>query len=327
MLLTTTGWAISDMEPASVLVFPYYDSTTTDGKDTLISVTNVNKLQIYDPATDTLLGDVYTKWYYVDGEDCDISDRELFLTPADMVTVLASEHNPSANTGWLYVVAMDPFTKLLPIKFDWQWILGNVIFNSGLIGDALAIDAKETYVWGIPAIGIKAAAFLNFKDNADLDFDGILDFGIEYEGLPSALFISSFIEVGKWNSSAELVLLSFVPDEDVKLDFLFYNNDEEEFSQEWDFECWAHVPITEIFPSADNLTGPTGKSSHYDDTAPVQTAWASIEVEEAGNLNRFNVPILGLLIQKINGNMYQAAHLLHHSQDQLVFGGLEYNGP
>jgi hypothetical protein len=286
----------------------------------------VNPLRIYDPQTDTLYGDVFVKFYYVDGEDCSISDREVLLTPADTFTVLASDHNPAMNVGWLYIVAIDPWTKLFPIRFDGQLTIGSHVFNSGLIGDCQVVDGLANYLWAIPAIGIKAHPEIGWKQLADVDLDGMLEFGTEYEGLPATLFISSFIEVGVYDSEAYLILLTFLPEEfTVDLDFLFYNNDEEEFSQEWDFNCWAYERLDDIFKGAADLEG---KSSHYDDSAPFSTGWASIEVEQATApgmlLPRQYVPILGVVIQKIAGKQYQAAHLLHHSQDAYIYGCLEY---
>jgi hypothetical protein len=307
-------------------VYPYFDTDTA--KESVITVTNVNALQIYDQNTDTLWGDVFIKFYYVDGDDCSVTNREALLTPADTLTVLASEHNPAFNSGWLYIVAHDPWTKLFAIRYDGQLILNppDLIYNSGLIGDVLVVDGSRNHLWAIPAIGIKANPKIKWKELADTNVNKVLEFGTEFEGLPSTLFISSFIELGVFDSEAYLILLTFLPvDFTVYLDFLFYNNDEEEFSQEWDFNCYANVIMTDIFESADKIKE---KSTHYDDSAPFSTAWASIAVEEAKApgvvLNRFQVPILGVIIQKIMNTKYQSAHLLHHSCDDFVCGYLDY---
>ena len=334
MLLASTGWAISDLEPASILVYPYFNSDADNGYASLITVTNVNPLQVYDPDTDTLEGDVFVKFYYVNATDCDITDRDTYLTPADTITVLASDHNPATDQGWLYVVAMDPWSKLFGIKHDGQILIAppDIFFNSGLIGDIMIANGLTNHLWSIPAIGIKAKGKV-VGELADKNKNRILEFGTEYEGLPSTLFISSFLEMGigagKFNSNAYLILLTFLPVEyTVFMDFLFYNNDEEEFSQEFQFNCYFNDLMTEVFASADNITGPTGKSNHYDEDAVVQTLWASMRVEKArafGDTLPWNcVPILGAILQTIFDTHYQSARLLHHSCDEYVSGELEY---
>ena len=105
-LLLVSGSALGaffDMAPGSVLIFPFYSSDP--GKETIINVTNINVDPIYDPELGEQFGSIYLHYFYIDGEDCDITDRREFLTPGDTLSVIASIHNPAFNEGWLYVVA------------------------------------------------------------------------------------------------------------------------------------------------------------------------------------------------------------------------------
>lgn len=332
LLLTGTSFAISEMEPASVLIYPYFNSGP--GYETLISVTNVNTCTVYNPLTGHDFGDVWVHFNYVDKTYCDISNQGELLTPFDTLTVLASRHNPTQDEGWLYIVAEDPNTQLLPIKFDGDLVFGGGVlrYKSGLIGDAVVVNGVANYLWSIPAIGIKACPALAFGDFTDQNLNGKLDFGPfsgEYEGLPTTLYISSFIELGvPLNSDAILVLLTFY-DLDVRVDlyFEFCHNDEGTlYSQTDDFYCWMYRSFDDIWNGADQLTEYGGITTYF---SPVVTGWGRVivtgGVDEAagGKIPAEEIPILGMMIQKILASTYQAAHLLHHSPDKTVKGQLE----
>jgi hypothetical protein len=339
MLLTGTSFAgISDMEPASVLVYPYYNSDTTRGYETLISVTNVNTCMVYNPGTDKLFGDVWVHFNYVDKDNCDISDIGALLTPFDTLCVQASKHNPTATEGWLYVVCQDPNTQLLPIKFDGELEFGGgaLVYDSGIIGDVVVVDSVANYLWAIPAIGIKAYWSLEWGQWTDRDGDGKLDFGPrlgpfeEYEGLPTSLYISSFIDMAL-PSKTSLVILTFLGiDVRVDMNFQFHHNNEmTEFSQGWDFRCWDYKLLTEIWDGADDLENYGGITDYY---SPVVTGWASMKVTGGvidtggGYLDPDEIPILGMIIHQIGTSTYQSAHILHHTPDCDVKGELSPHG-
>ena len=326
-IFSSSALAISDLEPGSLLIYPFFSSDP--GKDTLISVTNINTDPVYNPLTGLLLGSVYAHFFYIDGEDCDITDRREFLTPGDTLTVLASLHNPAMNSGWLYVVAENDY--LLPCEFDGIDSLG---FPTGLIGDTIVADGLANALWSIPAIGIKALN-VPFKNPTDINNNGFMDLtGLEYEVLPGTLYISSFIEQGFGSIIGELVLLSFVLDMGqvvdgganvdvrVDLDFLFYNNNEVVFSQEDEMRCWMVRKLDEIFNGSDSLGGAP---------AIVPTGWVTIMVEDGvdtasgQNVPRQALPILGMLIQRVGSSSYSCARLLHHITEGIddVIGSLD----
>jgi hypothetical protein len=316
VLLGADGaFAISEMEPASVLIFPFFSSSPT--KDTILNITNINTDPVYDAHMGGLTGGVILHYYYVDGEDCNLTDRREYLTPGDTLSVMSRIHNPAMNSGWLYVVAENAAHQ--PCKFDGTD--GND-YPTGLIGDAMVADPISNFLWSIPAIGIKAGPEI-YKADMDLNGNGFIDFGPEYEDLPKVLYLSSFFEQDWAAMIGELVLVTFVKDgevdgganEDVRvdLDFLFYNNDEVEFSQETDMRCWMVRGLKEIFNGADNLGGAP---------ALVPTGWASMEVEDGVddasglNISADDLAILGVLVQRVGTSSYSCARLLHHSSDK-----------
>ena len=302
LLLSGAAFAgINYDEPASLLIYPFFSSDV--GEDTIISVTNVNRNMIYNQNTDRLLGEVVAHFFYVDADDCDITNRKEYLTPGDLLTVLVSQHNPAMNKGFLLIIAEDP-NFLVPIKWDGiQVVIPQVLeYTSGLIGDCIVANGVLNFLWAIPAIGIKACGEANVGD--PLDFLDSLAYGVEYEGLPTELFVSSFVEQGPkfFNAESYLVLLDpTVAGSTIDLLYLFYNNDEVEFSQTDSFSCWMMETLDDIFNGADNLQGVN---------AIVPTGWIAIQTREDRP-----VPLLGMIIQSLVNEDYSSARLLHHFGD------------
>jgi hypothetical protein len=294
LLLSGASYAgISDMEPASLLVFPFFAADDSEGEDTIISVTNVNHNFEFNPGTGRLYGEVFIHYFYVDGEDCDITNRRELLTPTDILTVLVSEHNPAMNRGFLLVIAEDANDRQ-PVRWDGWDTRGINEYPSGLIGDCVVGNGLLNFLWAIPAIGIKGYEGDAVGDQ--LDTLTSLRFGDEYESLPRFLYSSSFVEQGHLNTLSTLILLDpTLSNDTIDLYFFFYNNDEVLFSQTDDFKCWLVEDLDDIFNGSDNLGGIA---------ATVPTGWIRIYADQE--------PLLGMIIQAIAGDTHSSARLLHH---------------
>jgi hypothetical protein len=339
LLLLSTGAiaqipaSINCQEPASLLVYPYYDSNP--GSDTLITVTNINISPEFNMTTWHLFGEVYVHFYYVDGSDtdvsCPISNRTEYLSPGDTLSVLARDHNPAAAEGFLYIIAENPNT-LKPWDFDGRFTTdpGGNDYDSGLIGDAYVFNGLVDYLWSFPAYGIRSA--VGWGKKMDDDNDGDVEFNdTELMKLPRTMYCSSFVEVDHLGSDSEVILLTFF-DQDVRVDvdFLFYNNIEVEMSQEWDFRCWAKESLVDIFGRANNLGGELDPD---DPLLPIRipTGWFSVQVDKGRDtavgedIPWCKVPLFGAIIQSVLDTQdYSCARLLHHSSNACVKGDVEY---
>jgi hypothetical protein len=304
----------AEMEPASLLLFPFYDARP-GGSLTIHTITNINWNRL-KAENDFLAGDVLLHFFYVDGADCLHFDRFEFLTPGDTLSVIAGDHNPEGNFGYLIVKAMDPETEL-PVDFDF------------LVGDQLVVDARGNFVWNLPPIAFRALAderldgaaarsvtgyaFTDLPIN-DGDNDGKADFnGYEYAYFPDQLILSSFFETNA-RSDTELVLLTPLdPMARVTVNFWIFNNTETRFSRSFQFSCFWAGSLADISNIVSNLEGDPGELP----LPGVQTGWAVIDGRRAwlgDNILTDDAPIIGFAIQKFSGGGRQVgtARLLHH---------------
>ncbi len=294
------------LEPASLMIFPFYVST--EGTGTVVNVTNTNDDREYCPDEDFRAGDVVAHYVYVDGVTWREFDRFEPLTPGDTLSVIVADHNPDSGSGFLVVAALDPVT-LEKIDFDY------------LIGSAIVVESELSFMWQYEPYGFLGAADVETQEgcsriftDADLgDADGAADFdGIEYDFFPSKLFIDSFFqESGNFGNS--LVLLSTAgQDYENEVNFLIWNNNEQKFSRNVKFVCWMQSPLSGISQIVRRLGGRPDE---------LQTGWASIEgarvLDRSGNPvpneqgGTTRPPILGTIMQAINGTEFAVGHALH----------------
>lgn len=331
--LPVFGQPSSD-KPASVLVYPYFNSQTAHVS--LLTVTNVND-QVGWGQPGQVIGEVRIHFYYVnlvgggstpdpDDDTCEVTNRWRTLTPNDTFTCLVSEHNPEGAEGWVYIVAQDPQTGKA-IDFDY------------LIGDILVANPATNFIWNVPAYGFEGSSSNAapvypvdisggghlFTDrlvnggnaDGDVSFTGFDLQGFhEYHAWPDEVFISSYIEQKNSILSYLVLLTALDSDWRVDLETFYYNDSEVDLSQESEFRCWIKQPLTYFFPGADNL--PTGEGIFGMPT--LQTGWARLEGDSAvntasGGPRISKVPILGMIIHTLGGasSSFQAAHLLHHT--------------
>ena len=293
------------LEPASVLVYPLYDSSA--GAGTVVCVTNTNDEEEYCPDSDFKAGDVYVHYQYIDGITWQEFDRFELLTPGDTLCVIVDQHNPEGNTGFLVVSAADPEDRNNKIDFDY------------LIGSAIVVQSDLNFLWqytpyaftGLPGDSEPANCDRNSTDD---DSDDQLDFdGDEYDYFPREIFIDSFFEeTGAFENS--LTLMTTVGSRyEAEVDFLFWNNIEEKFSRSFRFICWHSSPLSDISRIVTELGGDANELGVNE----IETGWASIRgkrvVDGSGNpVSDIVPPILGVFNQSIVSSDFSAGKALHY---------------
>ncbi|MEW6742916.1 MAG: hypothetical protein AB1486_09165 [Planctomycetota bacterium] len=233
MLAVASLNALADgRHPGSLLVYPIYDSSP--GVATIITVTNTNEDQSYNPATKLAMGTVDVEYKYIDAMTCQEFNRTERLTPNDTLTVLASHHNASSSLGYLYVYAKHPKSGL-PIS--WNWLIGHVVSFDGI--EVLEYGVNPWSFAAIPADG----------ELTDLDGDGIRDLdGKEYEMAPDTLLYPRFFGQSAQLFISHLVLINLTGGSKFRAtaDLLIYNDNEQVFSAEMEFTCWTARLLAKI---------------------------------------------------------------------------------
>jgi len=198
---------------------------------TLLTVTNTSDDQVN--------GTVNVEFVYINGANCQEFNRTRTLTPNDEISVLTSKDNPNQHQGYVYVFAKSKTTGAA-IKFD------------HLIGTQLVLEGFTTYAadYSLNPWVFKAGSALAEGANTDLNTNGLRDLnGLEYEQAPDRLDMPRFIgQGGPLISTDELVLINMTGGAafTAVVDFLVYNDNEEIFSAQYSFVCWARVVLSDI---------------------------------------------------------------------------------
>jgi len=301
------------LEPASVLVFPLFDSTP--GSGTVICVTNTNDSRVYCPDSDFRAGDIVLHYVYVDGASCLEFDRYETLTPGDTFCILADLHNPEETAGFLVVAAVDPEDWERYVDYDW------------LIGSALVVQSDLNFLWaytpyafeGMPDNPFMAAPCDRLSPDEVGDDDGGLDFdGIEYSLFPSRLFLDAFFEEKSPFDNRLTLMATTGQDYIAEVTFLFWNNIEVKFSKTFKFTCWWEGALGDISNVVKDLNGDETELGH----GAVETGWAAIVpnrvLDLAGNpvLNNHGdvvrPPLLGTYAHFVTSSDFAAGHALHY---------------
>ncbi len=231
--------AIADgRNPGSLLLFPEFDSRTMNV--TLLTVTNTNS-DFTPTAGGGFNGSVRVEFIYIGkyapgGSElsCLETNREHLLTPNDTLTLLTYAHNPQHEQGFVYVFAKNPQT-------------GQAIVFNHLIGNAVTLNG----LWSLD-YSMNPVSFLGIGSGAgtttDVDGDGIRDLdGAEYENVTDEVYIPRFLgQGGSFNSELILVGLAGGRAFETIVNFWIYNDNEEAFSAQYLFRCWARVPLGSI---------------------------------------------------------------------------------
>ena len=126
---------VSDQKPGSMLVFPYYTSSTGQIKtDTRLTLTNLvgTIAPIPAPANPALAnGSINVHIFFIEGSSCNQADLFVCLTKGASVSFKASDYDPD-RTGYVIAVAVDPTGR----PTHWNGLVGNAFVNAGdLVGN------------------------------------------------------------------------------------------------------------------------------------------------------------------------------------------------
>ena len=206
-------------EPGSLLLFTEYDNRET--ARTILTVSNIHPSRSID-----------VHFVFIDSMTCQEFNFTRRLTPKDTISMLSKQVNPSMGQGFVYAYAQDiPTGK--PAVFDF------------LIGELFSMEGVTAMSFGLNAVAFKGIGDGQFTD---LDNDGHRDLnGFEYSEAPDTILIPRFLGQAA-DVSSELVLVGLTGGGSfaTTLDFLIYNDNEEPFSSQYTFTCWARVPLSSI---------------------------------------------------------------------------------
>ncbi|MCB9913850.1 MAG: hypothetical protein H6828_01725 [Planctomycetes bacterium] len=219
--------------PGSLLLFPEFDNR--EGDVSIITITNTD-------CTGAGGSDIDVEFIYIDGDDCSEFNKTETLTPCDTLTLLTNFHNPNHEQGYVYVFAKDENGE--PVV--WNHLIGNLLIVSGL--EAFDYGLNPVVFRGLGTTdGTEAAA----GSPTDLDNDGIRDLDArEYEPAPNSITIPRFLgQDGNSNGfHSQLILIGLTGGArfDTNVCFLFWNDNEEQFSAEYTFHCWDKPYLDDI---------------------------------------------------------------------------------
>jgi hypothetical protein len=300
-------------QPGSYLIYPLFNSS--DGNNTVITVTNTNQSEL-SCGNGFRRGDVGVLFVYINGITCAESNTEEFLTAADQIVVLAAQHNPNQEAGFLTVEARDPETGL-PIDFD------------HLIGSAIVVNSEFDFEWAYtpyPFQGLPGGATPHGFDACNRPFTdvpssgnyGTADFnGAELSSFPATLYLDQFFGEGNPASrpavffeNALYVMSTSTNLTGVRL--LGWNNNEKRFSRTFDFRCWTEATLGEITNAVTQAN--LSVDGDMGELFGVATGWLQLEPQVNG------VGLLGVFLQssRIGGQVFTAGRELQYEGNRVV---------
>ena len=207
--------------PGSLLLYPEFDNRA--GVVTVVTITNT------DPVGD----DVDVEFVYIGRYDhqgdvaCEEFNRTVTLTANDTLTLITNFHNPQHEQGYVYAFAREGVNA--PIAHNW------------LIGNVMTVDGLDAFEYSVNPVVYEGL-------NPGLDNNGLRKLnGIQYEVSPGMILVPRFLGQGMaYNSELILIGLTGGAQFDTTVDFLIYNDNEEEFSAEHTFYCWDRVNLMDI---------------------------------------------------------------------------------
>jgi len=257
--------------PGSILLFPLVD--TSEGNLSLVSITNTNSSQRFISGMPYREGqvDLLLRYIYSDGSVVENVSR---MDAGGVYSFFAQSHAGRVHTGYLYVIARDPFT-------------GEAIDFDFLLGSSLILDLNSQAGFGLDSIAFKALAKENNSPTgisplghvySDIGKDGAfyLD-GNEFSATYDSVSVPMLFEEIPGVIETELVVLTTLPVNyriDVRIEL--FNNNESSFEVPMSFQVWKKSnfgAISEVAKTP-NLNGvnPTGE---------IRTGWARIQATHA----------------------------------------------
>jgi streptogramin lyase len=296
-IMNTSGCAPSGSpNPGSLLVFPEFDNRV--GEMTLLTVTDTATSGNGINAEFVYIGRVGTQGQVL---NCQEFNRTEMLTPTDTVTLITKVHDPNQNQGYVYVFAKDK-------------VSGQPIVHNSLIGNELLINGIQALTYSnnpfvFPGIG-------NEGDPTDHDGDGLRDLnGIEYGCAPDQILVPRFLGQiaggpgGRGGGppavvQSNLILINLTGGAafTATIDFLVFNNNEEQFSTQFTFQCWIKEPLSLISNVFDNDFLATTNVSPTENIG-IQTGWFRMDGNVANSTaTSFPDPaFLAVLVETASG--------------------------
>ena len=197
----------------SLLLFPEFENSP--GHQQIFTITNTHKTE-----------PVVVEIIYISGDDCTEFNRNIELTPADTFSFLTRVHNPDHLRGYAYAFAKE------------STVGGPINFNH-LVGSSFQITQLNQYALNpfvFEGVGAEGTT-------TELNGDGLRNLdGTEYSRAPDQIVIPSFFgQLPIFHSELFLIGLTGGGKFSTTVEFLVFNDNEEEFSCEYTFDCWAKV--------------------------------------------------------------------------------------
>ncbi len=218
--------------PGSLLLFPEFDNRM--GNVSVVTVTNTD-------CTGAAGGqNVDVEFIYIDEDGCAEYNKTETLTPCDTLTFLTNFHNPNHEQGYVYAFAKNQD--------------GDPIVWNHLIGSLLVISGFQAFDYGLNPVVFQGMGDQGTLTDIDMDGNRDLD-GAEYEPAPDTILIPRFLgqdpppakgQVAGFRSQLILIALTGGRQFDTQVCFLFWNDNEEQFSAQHTFSCWEKPYLDEI---------------------------------------------------------------------------------
>ena len=235
------------VQTGSLLVFPEFDSRA--GHLTPLTITNSRGPQ------------VNVELVFINAVNCSEFNLTFALTPLDTRTQLPLIQG---QRGFVYAFAKDPATGVA--------ISANVLAGEETHLDAVASLSYSIESFVFQAIGPNGAA-------TDVDNDGVRDLnGIEYAPVPDKLVFPRFVGDNAAYHS-ELVLINLTGTQFTTVASILAANDNEElFSAQVSFGCWARLSlssISSVFTQSFLLS--TNQNTNESYPGGLETGWFQID--------------------------------------------------
>lgn len=221
----------------SLLLYPEFDNHA--GDHTVLTITNVSTTTAVDVEFVYIGALVGTNQEL---GNCAEFNREETLTPNDTLTVLTNVHNPQLDQGYVYAFARNGTDN--PISHN--YLIGNVMVITGMTGGALMAGIEYSF---------NAVPFLAYAadgDTTEIIINGLRDLdGVqEYEQVTAQIQVPHFFGqdgvAPVFFSDLILISLSGGQKFSTTVDFLVYNDNEQQFSAEYTFKCWERVSLSSV---------------------------------------------------------------------------------
>jgi len=208
--------------PASLLLFPHYNTQINGGNVAVITITN------------TCPDEIYIRLVFVDGDDCTPEDFWLTLTGYDTITFIDSALNPQNETGFMYAYVVEGIGSVKEMAMD--CLIGQEMVFTPLF--------PNNVYFSINAVGFQALNITPTSADGDLHLDGT-----EYTLAPSTIYFPRFFgQGGPAGFTSFVILINLTGGQfyDAQANVLVYNDFEVSWSTTVAYDCYDFVPLTEV---------------------------------------------------------------------------------